>query len=395
MKKYILLSLLFVCLGTVIFSGMKLNDWVKQEFCFQYFKGDPQGKYRQEFMKKTGGKTCIGFTVPINTAGDIRTITEKCIAASRLGIDSYIFEFPFYWDNQLRDLTFKDFMIKCFTHCIDWYYKPAFVVAGVPPQYPITSKSVPNFLIVRYDPPPEEFFWKADIRYYDAYVSYQRYGKEYISTRHIFDKFPRPTMYTYSSVAHKDYKPIKFNKIFYPSGNWDKLRTSEKYKSFLSKLSQDKIIGFFGPKHVWNFAKESYEGYISNVGDAFHNKIQEFGIVLVLNAQELIASKTPSGRVFEAAAASAIIISDEHPFIKEEFGDNVLYINTSEDAESIYKQIKKHFEWIQAFPEKAAEKARCAHRIFAEKFAAEKEIVQYLDLYQQVIENKDRLEQLL
>lgn len=372
---------------------IKAVKWTKKNFAFHYIKGDPQGKYRQQFIEKMEGKSCIGFLVPINTVGDIRTIKEKCKASSKLGIDSYIFEFPFYWDEKIRELSFRDLLIKYYNSIVNYFYKPAFVVTYVPSQYPITDKKIPNFLVIRCESPPDNFLWKADFRQYDAYISYQRYGKEYLTTQHIFDKFPRPILYGYPSVAFVDYKPLKFNKIFYPSANWDTLRTSDKYKKFLKRLSDDGIIQFFGPKNHWhkegwNFIKNTYGGFISDRNNEYHRKMQSLGISLILSSQDHLDGKTPSGRIFESAAASTLIISDELSFVKEEFGDSVLYVDTNQEEKEIYNQIKRHFDWIQTHPKEASEMARRAHKIFADKFAAEKEILEYFSLYDEVMKNK-------
>lgn len=368
-------------------STIHAVKWVKKSFAFHYIKGNPNGEYRKDFIKKTGGKTCIGFTIPKYTVSDIRTVKEECKAASSLGIDSYILEFPFHWDNQLRPLTFQDFFIKFFSDIVNYFCKPAFVVTFVPPQYPITSKDIPNILVIRCESPKDNSLWKADFRYYDGYLSYQGYGKEYLTTQNIFDKFPRPTVYSSPHVAYVNYKPLEFNKIFYPSANWDALRTSEKYQKFLKRLSDDEIIQFFGPKEAWghwNFIEKNYQGYISDKNNAYQKKMQSLGISLVLHSQDHLKAKTPSARIFESAAASTLIISDEHPFVKKEFGDTVLYVDTNQDEKKIYTQIKKHFEWVQTHPKEAAEKAKCAHRIFAEKFTTKKKFFEYLALYEQI-----------
>ena len=82
----------------------------------------------------------------------------------------------------------------------------------------------------------------------------------------------------------------------------------------------------------------------------------------------------PTGRIFEAAAAGCAIISDRHPFIVQEFGDAVLYIDQEGSSEAIFQAIATHMAWIRSHPEKAQEMAFRCHQIFMEKFTLEKQL---------------------
>ena len=50
-------------------------------------------------------------------------------------------------------------------------------------------------------------------------------------------------------------------------------------------------------------------------------------------------------RLFEAAAAGALIISDDFEFPREWFRDSVLYVDAELPAPMVVEQIVSHVEW--------------------------------------------------
>jgi spore maturation protein CgeB len=97
----------------------------------------------------------------------------------------------------------------------------------------------------------------------------------------------------------------------------------------------------------------------------------------------------PSARIFEAAAASSVIISDELPFTQKHFGDSVLYVDTTQSAEEMFRTIDGHVKWILSHPQEAQELARRSHQIFCEKFALEDFLARdVLDLYESVTQGR-------
>lgn len=100
--------------------------------------------------------------------------------------------------------------------------------------------------------------------------------------------------------------------------------------------------------------------------------MNQHGISLVLHNGGHLQNKAPSGRIFEAAAAAAVIISDEHAFVKREFKNSVLYIDHRKF--DLFSQIEKHMQWIKANPEKARAMAEKAHQIFLQKFTLEDQL---------------------
>ena len=96
-------------------------------------------------------------------------------------------------------------------------------------------------------------------------------------------------------------------------------------------------------------------------------------------------------RGFEAAAANAIVISNKHPFILENFGDSFFYFDHDVDSETMYKQVKAHIDWIKANPEKAKAMAAKAHQIYLEKFTLDKDLSRIAKMHEYILEQEKKM----
>jgi hypothetical protein len=96
----------------------------------------------------------------------------------------------------------------------------------------------------------------------------------------------------------------------------------------------------------------------------------------------------PNMRGFEAAAANAVVISDKHPFIVENFGDSFLYFDYKADADTMYRQVKEHFDWIQNNPDKAKALAAKANKIYLEKFTLDKDLVRMAKMHEYILQQE-------
>jgi len=171
------------------------------------------------------------------------------------------------------------------------------------------------------------------------------------------------------------YEPAEPKKLVWSGMGWDNFRTSEKYKEFITALSYNIPMRVYGFYNNAIFLKPGTYGGFAPPGLETIGLLRRNGIYLISHSTGHFNTGIPSLRPFEAAAANVITISDRHPFIIEHFGDSMLYFDRDASAEEMYQQIKKHFDWIIANPEKAKEKANQAHQIFLKKFT----IDQYLD----------------
>jgi hypothetical protein len=83
-------------------------------------------------------------------------------------------------------------------------------------------------------------------------------------------------------------------------------------------------------------------------------------------------------RIFEIIASCALPICDDHSFVKEAFGNSVLYIDMKAAPHLVAEQIIEHVVWIQSHPRQAAEMVREAHQIYSEKFCLESLLIETL-----------------
>ena len=175
----------------------------------------------------------------------------------------------------------------------------------------------------------------------------------------------------YPSHHLTSFKKLNYNHLFFCGFLWDEKRHSKMIKRVFYELTERKALSVYGPEKKWKFLKTGYKGYLPFEADSILVATQKEGVSLILHSDQHLNAGIPTARIFEAAAASSVIISDEHPFIKKHFGDTVLYINPNLKSAELTKAILKHYEWVLKNPIEAQNKARKAHEIFCEKFALE------------------------
>lgn len=173
-----------------------------------------------------------------------------------------------------------------------------------------------------------------------------------------------------------DYEFNGAKKLFYSGGFlWDSERGSNRFTEVFSKLDSKGYFQVCGPKKKWKHTPNSTVGFIPIDGKALIAAHNTAGVSLIIHTKEHRESGTPTGRIFEAAAANTVIISDRNAFIENNFGDNVLYVDLNgKSADEIYSQIDKHYNWILNNPQKAKIMANNCNQIFKAKFSLEQQI---------------------
>ena len=187
----------------------------------------------------------------------------------------------------------------------------------------------------------------------------------------------------YPSHANLGLNQIEKLKIFYCGFiKYDLRRGQGSQKIALMRLDQDKILDIYGGPEDWKFLKYSYRGLLPFEPLSIYEAIRKSGISLILHSDMHFSSGIPTARIFEAVAANSIIITDRHPFIVKNFGDNVLYIDRGANARSLYDQINTHFEWIKKNEQIVNEKIESCYEIFKSKYSLDTnldEILNYLN----------------
>jgi hypothetical protein len=162
-------------------------------------------------------------------------------------------------------------------------------------------------------------------------------------------------------------------RLFYAGMNWERLNKKPgRHVGLLGLLDQGDELRLYGPKtyggvEVWQGYK-NYLGPIPFDGISVVRLINQAGISLVLSSDAHSQAEMMSSRIFESAAAGAVIICNENPFARRHFGNSLLYIDTTLPASETYRQVQSHLAWIKSEPERALEMARQSQCIFRDNF---------------------------
>lgn len=153
-----------------------------------------------------------------------------------------------------------------------------------------------------------------------------------------------------------------YNSLVYLGVHWDGFR----HNDVLQDLASTNSISFYGPSSAWKHIPQAYRGSIGFDGQSVVNEIAEHGVVLCLHRQPHIECNTPSMRLFEAASAGCLIISDAIEFAKVTFGDSIFIMPETEDRAEF---IREKLSWSAANPRKARDMARNSQSIFEKNYS--------------------------
>lgn len=145
--------------------------------------------------------------------------------------------------------------------------------------------------------------------------------------------------------------------IAYIGVHWD----GDRHGDLMRALAATRSATFYGPEAAWRFAGSSYNGSIPFDGTSVIRTLANHGIVLCLHRDHHILDDTPSMRLFEAASAGCLIISDALPFAKRTFGDSIFVLPEGEGRPGFIQQT---LAWARANPLKARDMARASQTIF-------------------------------
>lgn len=209
---------------------------------------------------------------------------------------------------------------------------------------------------------------------YDGYLVATQSLREYIE--HLLRTHGKKAPISYfdflpsalSTPPPKIKRGAKPASLFYAGVHWDGNRHGDLFAALQGRVP----MKVYGDSQRWQNLGSNFAGPLPFDGKAVIEAIQSCGVALALQGSAHRAEGIPSARLFEAAAAGAIIISDRVDFATREFGDALLYIDADADAAAVSGQIVDHMSWIQKNPTKAKELATRSHKIFNTHFTLEK-----------------------
>ena len=247
------------------------------------------------------------------------------------------------------------------------------------------NKRCPNFLTIFH---PFTFLNKNGelLPIYEQYDGYLKTIKHTESFETPF-KLRHEESYSipfYPTLQKVEYKKLIFKNLVTMVPVWGNRLIDDKFREFYKLLSQSGFTKFYGINKNSQIIEQGYMGKIPFDGVSVIDAFQQHGIVLIIHSEVHNREGIPSARIFEASAASTVIISDENSFVRERFGDSVLYVDTSKSSEEMYRQIKNHIDFIQLNPETALEMARKAHQIFEDNFLMTDQLLKIQNLNKKI-----------
>jgi Glycosyl transferases group 1 len=204
---------------------------------------------------------------------------------------------------------------------------------------------------------------------YDSYLTSSEYISDWLrdKLRDTDKKYFLAPFYT--SCHQVPYRPPDLSRprLLYAGTNWD----GPRYKKLFQKLDSEAYTDIYGGASAWAYLKHAYKGKLPFDGQSILAALNRAGAGLCLHKEEHRRAATPSLRIFEIAASGAIAICQEHPFIREAFGDSVLYLSESRSVRETVRQISEYMRWITLHREEALAMSRRAYDIFAESYSLE------------------------
>lgn len=414
-----ILVLCAVATGTSLYNAITITRLPTDN----YFKTlshdfDSKGKNQKKYS--------IGIVYPLGFFSEQEQAPRMCIAAKKLGWDCYIFAYD--WVSLLEHNSLQKinrFVWSGFTNIMDVDF-----IIELQPSFSRVSPTdkIPTYLKVEYNmsktleiiaenlsDAPQAFLDKNLSKLQELHGYLWRYIGDYSGyiesddSSHWLDKFDlalyshqdlttpftsRPRIKGYPSIYSTNFIPLDYTSLFYCGDNWDKLRNSDKYHNIMTSLEAKGYLQVYGMPNKWEFLKSAYKGYVSANGFSLLEKMQRAGVTLILHSDYHLKDAIPTSRIFEAAAASTVIISDRNKFIEQEFGDCVLYIDITQSAEQVTDEINNHMQWIKNNSDKARELAHCAHQIFQNRFTFEQQLLNVATMQENQmasVRNKNKL----
>lgn len=155
------------------------------------------------------------------------------------------------------------------------------------------------------------------------------------------------------------------SRLFYIGSNWDGMR----FPLLLSRLAAAGVLALHGHPDRWRHMAEAFVGEAPFDGQSVIAQASRCGLGLCLHLPAHSEAGIPNMRVFELAAAGALIVADRHPFILDAFGDSVLYVDTALGEEAAAEEIVSQVAWARAHPAQGRAMAKAAQEVFLRRFS--------------------------
>lgn len=190
------------------------------------------------------------------------------------------------------------------------------------------------------------------------------------------------------SFPKSEIRKVNLNdpKLFYCGMNWEYYAGEARHSGLFHLLDDADLISIYGPSKLSGTEIIPWAGYknykceIPFDGFSILDEINKCGVVLAVSSDAHRRAGAVTNRVYEACAAGAVIISDDNPFMKEHFGNTVLYVDFNKNNPfDTYRQIVEKLQWIKHNKTEAAQLARASQKIFIDNFCMEVQLQKVID----------------
>jgi hypothetical protein len=259
-------------------------------------------------------------------------------------------------------------------------------VSILPPGYNLTYLNVPDDMLYSLKDNFVESF--KHLKNYDGYIDLHSmvHGENKLLKKilHNYGKDNAPIIPAYLAQNQEEFIAANnYNNIIITGSLWGCNRGSYRMKKILLKLANDRLLVAYGPEYALEFLGDAYKGQADKHGAATDKLIslqREAGITLVVHSLEHLIEGLPTSRFAEAITAGAVIIADDHQFLRSIFGDNLLYFNSFQTSDEMYNQIKSHITWIKSHPNEARQMTQNSYDIFVKDWTLEAQLPRVMQM---------------
>jgi phosphoglycerol transferase len=155
--------------------------------------------------------------------------------------------------------------------------------------------------------------------------------------------------------------------LAYVGAHWD----GQRHRQLLEELAKVTDLHVYGPAKAWEFMPGNYRGGIPFDGKSLVQTLNRHGVVLALHKLEHAQEQTPSMRVFEACAARCAVITERMPAFSALFGDDLHYIDTTQNPKRLAREIAAIVQRYRAEPALYEQTVGRVHEAFRVKASLE------------------------
>lgn len=221
-------------------------------------------------------------------------------------------------------------------------------------------------------------------------------GSEKIDKRFVGEGFPKIIENKLSHTVPDDFLTPEHRtdrKLFYIGVNWEKSSgTRGRHHELLKILDRNNVIKIYGPEKLGDVRPwagfKNYVGELPFDGKSVFEAASRCGAVLVLSSKDHLEDQIMTSRLFEGIASGAAIIGDSHPFLSENFPNEIMTFDNEATFEDQAKEIIEKLNAANRSPEKTLTDIEQCQKIIKSRFNLASQLEEIVSHAQKTIETK-------